>query len=167
MFRDFFIEFPSCRHQCLALPLSSEVGDETESSKLLIKVWSSWWQSPILKLSSDPPRVASVETKNTPIAPITEEIPRVLETLESEMRTKTKIYIFCYITIFLIWSIFSSAYWPFVYIPWSNVHSDAMSMFKLNSFYYWVLGVLCNILHVRPLMVIWFENIFFLSVVLF
>ena len=41
-------------------------------------------------------------------------------------------------------SIFSCACWPFVCLPWKNVHSGLLSIFKSDCiFEYWVVGALC------------------------
>ena len=57
-----------------------------------------------------------------------------------------------YLTVVLIcisWilrmsSTFSCVHWLFVYLPWKNIYSDVLSIFKLGylSFYYWVVRVL-------------------------
>ena len=54
--------------------------------------------------------------------------------------------------ISMMTSIFSWIYYSFAYLPWRNVYSDHLSIFKLVylSFYYWVLGVL-HILDIRYL----------------
>ena len=47
-------------------------------------------------------------------------------------------------------SIFSCAYWPFVYLLWRNVYLDSSPISKLGylSFYYWVVIYMCVCIYI-------------------
>ena len=63
-------------------------------------------------------------------------------------------------------SIFSCAYWPFVYPLWRNVYSSPLPIFELSCLFFWLLNFRNSlyILDINPMSYIWFVNIFSHSV---